>query len=378
MEFLTVTERSKAMVTKRSIAELKRNITKESVSFSRMRGCYVNNEKEKVTEVNTKFLTLPEEELYKYLDIAQEIFKGKPDEKIITLEFHPQADTADRLLQELVDTGLENDAAVEELYDRIIEHYGTIGNYLILLYNDDYDVITETANREKLDESELVYSYIICAICPVTLTKAGLECCEHKIQPRERDWVVQKPDIGFVYPAFEDREPVLNHIMYYASSPKEPQHSVMEATLETVENMLAAEHKQTFEDGFEIALQSEELTEQYLNAVSAQLQIRVDGDTDEEEKQARIDDVTLRRMLEEVKMDKFYIEKIIKDFKTRYQYIKWPKAKWLYAKNRAAKHYDKNKKNRMRELLSRSSTELLKLGQSDLADEIEEYLERTK
>lgn len=378
MEFLTATERSKAMVTKRSIAELKRNITKENVSFSRMRGCYVNNEKEKVTEINTKFLTLPEEELYKYLDIAQRIFKGKPDEKILTIEFHPQADTADRLLQELVDTGLENDAAVEELYDRIIKHYGTVGNYLILLYRDDYDVITETTNKEKLDESELVYSYIICAICPVTLTKAGLECCEQKIQPRERDWVVQKPDIGFVYPAFEDREPELNHIMYYASNPKKPQHSVMEGALETIENMFAAEHKQAFEDGFEIALQSKELAEQYLNAVNALLQIKVAEDTDEEEKQARIDEVTLRRILEDVEMDKFYIEKILKEFKARYQYIKWPKAEWLYSKSRATEYYDKNKKNRMRELLSRSSTELLKLGQSDLADEIEEYLERTR
>lgn len=366
------------MVTKRSIAELKRNITKENVSFSRLRGCYVDNEKQKVTEINTRFLTLPEEELYKYLDIAQEIFKGKPDEKILTLEFHPQVDTADRLLEKLVDSDLEDNAAVEELYDRIINSYGTIGNYLILLYKDDYDVLTETANRERLDESELVYSYIICAICPVTLTKAGLECVESKIQPRERDWVVQKPDIGFVYPAFEEREPVMNHIMYYASSPKEPQHSVMEGALETVENMFAGEHKQTFEDGIEIAAQSEELTEQFLNAINAQLQIRVDGDTDEEEKQTRVEPELLKRICREAKIPDFYIDKIVKGFEVRYQFIKWPKAQWLYSKARAAKFFDGQKKNRMRELLARSSTELLKLGQSDLADEIEEYLERTK
>lgn len=366
------------MVTKRSIAELKRNISIENVSFTRMRGCYVNYKKEKLTEINTKFLILPEEELLKYLDIAQQIFKGKPDEKILTLEFHPQCTEADRLMQRLVESNLEDDTAVEEFYDMVINGYESIGNYLILIYKDDYDVLTETANREKLDESETVYSYIICAICPVELTKAGLECMESEIKPRERDWVVQKPDIGFVYPAFENREAVMDHVMYYAANPKEPQHSVMEITLETVEAMTAVEHKMAFEEGMLIATKSEELSEMFLNALNAVLQVMVDGDMDSEEQQVRIDADRLRTMCEEARIPDSYAEKIVEDFRVRYKFMAWPKARWLYTEKRAAMHYAEKQKQRVRNLLARSYNELLKLGQADLADEIEEYLERTK
>lgn len=364
------------MVTKRSINELKRNITKDNVSFSRMRGCYVNSEKEILIELNTKFLTLPEEELFKYLNIVQEVFSGAPEEKILTLEI--KEEETGGLLKELVSSGLENEAAVQKIYKRIIDCYDYAGNYLILLFRDDYDVLKETANREKLDESETVYSYIICAICPVILTNAGLECSHDKIQPRERDWVVQKPDIGFVWPAFEEREAILNHVMYYASHPLTPQHGVMEGTLSTYSNMFAAEHNKRFEEGIRCIIQNDELTEGYLNAINAELQIIIDKDHEELEKQVRINDDYLKELCDRAKIPEVYIEDIIRDFSKRYKNSKWPKARWLYLKRRVSKFYTAKRQKRMRDLLARSSSALQKIGQLDLAVEITDYLERTR
>ncbi len=84
----------------------------------------------------------------------------------------------------------------------IIDSYDYVGNYLILVFHDAYDVMTKTSDNNKLDESEEVYEYLLCAICPVTLTKPGLGYREdeNRIGPRIRDWVVGVPDTGFVFP----------------------------------------------------------------------------------------------------------------------------------------------------------------------------------
>ena len=81
------------------------------------------------------------------------------------------------------------------------------GNYLILLYLDSYDVMTRTKDNINVDESEEVYKYMLCAICPVTLSKPGLGYLEkeQRIGARIRDWVVGAPETGFLFPAFNDR-----------------------------------------------------------------------------------------------------------------------------------------------------------------------------
>lgn len=82
----------------------------------------------------------------------------------------------------------------------IIDSYDYVGNYLILIFHDAYDVMTKTSDNDKLDESEEVYEYLLCAICPVNLTKPGLGYREdeNRIESRIRDWVVGMPDTGFI------------------------------------------------------------------------------------------------------------------------------------------------------------------------------------
>lgn len=92
---------------------------------------------------------------------------------------------------------------MDAFYDLVIDSYDYVGNYLILVFHDAYDVMTKTSDNNKLDESEEVYEYLLCAICPVNLTKPGLGYREdeNRIGPRIRDWVVGAPDTGFVFPA---------------------------------------------------------------------------------------------------------------------------------------------------------------------------------
>ena len=96
---------------------------------------------------------------------------------------------------------------MDRMFDRIIDTYDNPGNYLILFFHDTYDVICKTSDGNKLDESEEIFDYILCAICPVELSAPalGYRESENRIAPRIRDWVVKAPETGFLFPSFSDR-----------------------------------------------------------------------------------------------------------------------------------------------------------------------------
>ena len=132
----------------------------------------------------------------------------------------------------------------------IIENYGYAGNYLILIFHDVYDVMKKTKDNLDLDESEEVYEYLLCAICPVTLTKPALGYREDEncIRSRIRDWVVGMPDTGFVFPAFTERSTDIHSLMFYTRDVKKPHAELMEGGLGCGVRLTMAEKKITFEN----------------------------------------------------------------------------------------------------------------------------------
>ena len=162
---------------KKDILELKRRFKKDACTFTRLCGCYVDADRNKVTTFGETFLNLEDEEFYKYLEIAKKVMSGTIGNNILELEF-PTAEEApggrQQFLMGLRESALKNDDLMDTFYDLVIENYSYVGNYLILVFHDAYDVMTKTSDNNKLDESEEVYEYLLCAICPVTLTKPGL------------------------------------------------------------------------------------------------------------------------------------------------------------------------------------------------------------
>ena len=156
--------------------------------------------------------------MFKYLNIIKKIYSTKIDEKMLTLEFDPaDLKQTQEFLQQLTNGKLKDEAAVDEMIDKIICNYDYMGNYLILLLHDAYDILKYTSDNGKLDESEEVYEYIQCIICPVSLEKPGLEYNEEEnaITPINRDWIVGNPNVAFIYPAFIDRSADRDRVMYY-------------------------------------------------------------------------------------------------------------------------------------------------------------------
>lgn len=238
---------------KKDILEIKRRFKKEACTFTRMCGCYVDADHNKITKIGETFLNLEDEEFYKYLEIAKKVLSGTIGNNLLELEFPLAEETSggrQQFLMGLRESKLKNDDLLDTFYDMIIDSYDYVGNYLILIFHDAYDVMTKTSDNGKLDESEEVYEYLLCAICPVNLTKPGLGYREdeNRIGPRIRDWVVGAPDTGFVFPAFTDRSTDIHSVMFYTRDTKTPHAEFMEAGLGCGAKFTATEKKITFQN----------------------------------------------------------------------------------------------------------------------------------
>jgi len=163
---------------KKEIAEIKRQFTPANCSISRICGCYVDGEKNKKAEFKEAFLSLPEEDMFKYFELLRKNLSGTLGKNLINLEFPLAAEEEGgphEFLLKLRNSRLQDDALLDAFYDRIIENYDYVGNYLILLIHDAYDIPGKTSDGiEMEDASDEVYSYILCSICPVDLSKPGL------------------------------------------------------------------------------------------------------------------------------------------------------------------------------------------------------------
>ena len=206
---------------KKGILELKRRMTKDGCTFTKMTGCYVDGEKNKIVNIDENFLGLEEEEFYKYLEIAKKTLSGTIGNNLMEYEF-PLAEEEpgghQQSLMAIKSSQLKNEEMLESFYDMVIENYEHTGNYLILLFHDVYDVMTKTTDNNKLDESEEIFEYIICSICPVALSKPGLgyRKDENRIGTVDRDWIVGLPESGFLFPAFNNRSEDGEGVLYYS------------------------------------------------------------------------------------------------------------------------------------------------------------------
>lgn len=237
---------------KKDILELKKRLKKDYCTFTKMCGCYVSGEKHVILKFRETFLNLDEDEYFKYLEIAKKVLSGTIGNNILELNFPFNDDLINEKqvsLMQLKNSQLKDDSLLDDFYQSIIESYDYTGNFLILIFHDAYDVITKTKDNLKLDESEEVYEYVLCAICPVSLSDPGLRYFEeeNKIKARIRDWVVENPTNGFIFPAFINRSSDVNSIMYYTKNAKDTHPELMENALGCYSKQTAAIQKDTFQ-----------------------------------------------------------------------------------------------------------------------------------
>ena len=238
---------------KQEINELKRLYTPSNCSITRICGCYVDGEKNKKTEFKEAFLSLPEEEIFKYFELLRKTLSGSLGKNLLNLDFplaSEQEGGTQAALLALRDSKLKDDALIEEFYDRVINTYEYVGNYLILLIHDAYDVPGKTTDGLTMDDaSDTVFEYIMCCICPVNLSKPGLsyDSINNEFHNRIRDWVVEMPETGFLFPSFNDRATDIHSTLFYSKNPEEAHSEFVENILGCTLPLSAGTQKETFQ-----------------------------------------------------------------------------------------------------------------------------------
>lgn len=245
---------------KKEVNEIKKLLSPSGCAITRICGCYVDSEKDKKTELKEAFLSLPEEEAFKYFTIFRGALSGTIGKNLINMEFplHTEENggTQEFLLR-LRDSGLKDEALLEEFYDKVIQHYDYGENYYIILIHCAYDIPAKaTDGTEMFDASDYVYEFIQCAICPVKLSKAGLcyNSLTNVIENRIRDWLVEAPIQGFLFPAFNDRNTDIHSLLYYTKNAEQMPEALIENLLGCVMPMSAKNQKETFQSIIEETL----------------------------------------------------------------------------------------------------------------------------
>ena len=238
---------------KKEVLEIRKQFTPANCAITRIAGCYVDHEKNKKMESKSAFLSLPEEEAFKYFDIFKKTLSGTMGKNMLNMEFPIDQEMpggTQEFLMKLKASKLEDDMLLEEFYDKVIATYEYAENYYIILIHAMYDVPGRSSdNMEMFDASDEVYEYLVCSICPVSLSKAGLSYNAESncIQDRIRDWVVDMPDKGFLFPAFNDRSTDIHGVLYYTKKSEDLQPELIEQLLGARMPMSANTQKETFQ-----------------------------------------------------------------------------------------------------------------------------------
>ena len=237
---------------KKEIAEIKKQFTPDRCAITRICGCYVNSEKEKQLEMKEAFLSLSDEEMFKYFDIFRKTLSGTIGKNLLNMEFPLQQELeggTQEFLPKLRDSGLKDEELVTQFYDRVISSYDFGENYLILLIHAAYDIPGKTNDGLDMDDASTdVYQYVLCSICPVKLSKAALcyNAQNNTIEERIRDWIVDMPSLGFLFPAFNDRNTDLHSLLYYSKNAEELHQTLINEILGCVTPLSAKSQKETF------------------------------------------------------------------------------------------------------------------------------------
>lgn len=238
---------------KQEINEIKRLYTPKNCSITRICGCYVDGEKNKKTEFKEAFLSLPEEEIFKYFELLRKTLSGTVGKNMLNLEFplssEEEGGTQEFLLR-LRDSKLKEEELLDAFYDKVIASYEYVGNYLILVIHDAYDVPGKTTDGLTMeDASDSVFEYILCCICPVNLSKPGLsyDAQANEFHNRVRDWIVEMPETGFLFPSFNDRCADIHSTLYYSKNPEEPHSEFVDGILGAVLPLTAGSQRETFQ-----------------------------------------------------------------------------------------------------------------------------------
>ena len=265
----------------KEIGEIRRHLRRDRSNMTAIYGCFVNDNKEIIAEYRASTGIMSENEADKYFAILRKALSGSLGKNLIDLTFKTSqvaGSPEHELLMKLRESKLQEEELRMNLYKKIIDTLVLEGNYLILLGCDSYDVPfkskDDTLQNDSADET---FTYLVCAVCPVKQTKPNLHYVpeEKTFHDGAMNQPVSAPEVGFLFPAFDDRAANLYNALFYARNTKENQDALIEAVFNTPVPKPAAEQKKCFEALLTTAL-GEECSLDVVQTVHEQLRERME------------------------------------------------------------------------------------------------------
>ncbi len=196
---------------------LTRRMNVSRCSFTRIAGCYVDGDGDFDGSFNVNFLKLSAEEKKRNIELAKAVPFAATNVNLKRYEFSQEdmrPGTVWQLLMALRECGLKNDALMDSFYDLVMEHYQSRRSYAVYMFHDRYDIPAKAVDKERLWESEAVFEYLICVICPLA-----------------DEYEPGVPECGFLFPAYTDGGADLNHAAVFQADKDRPHRELVEKIL---------------------------------------------------------------------------------------------------------------------------------------------------
>ena len=246
----------------KELSELRRRFRPEKSAISHIYGCYVNGSREIISYLDEPMGMMPQEEAEKYLGLLKKALSGTLGRNLVDIVFSTQQvmdSDEHRFLMGLRDSQLKDGALRQSFYDKVIASLDMDGsNYLILLAHDAYDVPYKGRDGELQDDaSDTVFSYIICCVCPVKDGKLelGFFSGENEFHSCAANQIVAPPELGFLFPAFDDRAANIYDALLYSKKADQLHQEFINAVVRTEPPLSAAEQREAFEGALTGALE---------------------------------------------------------------------------------------------------------------------------
>ena len=237
----------------KEVGEIRRRQRRDRSNMTAVFGCYVNENREIISQFRQSTGIMPENEADKYFGLLRKTLSGSLGRNLIDITFKTSqvaGSPEHKLLMDLRSGRLENEEIREEFLKKVIDTVTIEGNYLILMGCDSYDVPFKSKDDAlQPDSAEETYQYILCAVCPVKQTKATLHYVPEEKLFHDGAMLQQvgPPAVGFLFPAFDNRATNIYNALYYTRDVKSSQESFVEAVFNAPIPMPAAEQKKSFE-----------------------------------------------------------------------------------------------------------------------------------
>ena len=278
---------------KSDISKIKNRLRPDGHNPIEIRGWYVNSKKAVISEISKSLISLGQTESEKYTQIFKRVLSGDIGKNLSIVKF-PLSEVMEgelhgRLMQ-LSGDAFYDDILMQGFVQEIIEKCELEGNNLILLMHDVYDTDYMYSGNDEgaIDNANPshVFQYIICAICPVKLGKPLLSynSASNDFETKEPDWTVSAPDIGFMFPCFEDMGANISAALFYSKDTGKDHNDFISAALTPTQLTPAKESKEAFKLVLQDALE-EECSLDVVQSVNEQLMDKL-----EEQKKDKLSD----------------------------------------------------------------------------------------